>query len=146
MGVDMGSIQFVSGAKMRRLIPFLLALTLGLSLNASACDCFSPEQKLRAAQDALSKARLAVIGRVIEATPDGIAKVLVLESFKGSAKDAVIEARQDFGLCTGTSKGQSFTAGEETFILSFTSAASACDKLGTDNFLLEGIRFIVRGR
>jgi hypothetical protein len=76
----------------------------------------------------------------------GIAKVLVLESFKGPVQGAVIEARQDFGLCTGLSKGQSFTAGEETFILSFGAAPTACDKLASDNFLLEGIRFIVKGK
>ena len=58
----------------------------------------------------------------------------------------MIEARQDFGLCTGASKGQSFTVGEEAFILSFGAAATACDKLASDNFLLEGFRFIVKGK
>ena len=121
-----------------------LVLQLALSASAAACDCFSPEQRLKAAEDALAKARLAVIGRVVEITASGIAKVLVLESFKGPAQGAVVEARQDFGLCTGASKGQTFTAGEETFILSFGAAASSCDKLASDNFLLEGFRFIVK--
>jgi hypothetical protein len=126
----------------------LIALFVQLALSASAlaCDCFSPEQRVKASEDALAKARLAVLGRVVEVTASGIAKVLVLESFKGPAKGEVVEARQDFGLCAGASKGQSFTAGEETFILSFGAAATACDKLATDNFLLEGIRFIVKGK
>lgn len=123
-----------------------LVLQLALSASAHACDCFSPEQRVKASEDALAKARLAVVGRVVEVTASGIAQVLVLESFKGSVQGAVIEARQDFGLCTGPSKGQTFTAGEETFILSFGPAPTACDKLATDNFLLEGIRFIVKGK
>ena len=129
---------------MRFLITLLLQLTL--SAGAIACDCFSPEQRLKAAEDAFTKARVAVVGRVVEVTASGIAKVLVLESFKGPAIGDVVEARQDFGLCTGPSKGQTFTAGEETFILSFGAAATACDKLATDNFLLEGFRFIVKGK
>lgn len=129
---------------MRILITSLLLLAA--FFNANACDCFSPEQRVKASEDALAKARLAVVGRVLEVTASGIAKVLVLESFKGSSQGAVIVARQDFGLCTGASKGQSFTAGEETFILSFGPAVSACDKLSSDNFLLEGIRFIVKGK
>lgn len=124
----------------------MLLFQLALSASAFACDCFSPEQRVKASEDALAKARLAVVGRVLEVTASGIAKVLVLESFKGPAKGELVEARQDFGLCTGASKGQTFTAGEETFILSFGSAATACDKLATDNFLLEGIRFIVKGK
>ena len=133
---------------MRMLAATLLGslLLAALSFGAAACDCFSPEQRLRAAEDAFAKARLAVFGRVVEVSTSGIAKVQVLESFKGSAQGAVIEARQDFGLCTGASKGQSFTTGEETFILSFGAAATACDKLAKDNFLLEGFRFIVKGK
>ena len=129
---------------MRILMAFILQLVL--SASANACDCFSSEQRLKASEDALAKARLAVVGRVLEVSASGIAKVLVLESFKGPAQGAVIEARQDFGLCTGPSKGQSFAAGEETFILSFGAATTACDKLLSDNFLLEGIRFIVKGK
>jgi hypothetical protein len=129
---------------MRILVTALFLLAAPAS--AFACDCFSPEQRVKASEDALAKARLAVLGRVVEVTASGIAKVLVLESFKGPAKGEVVEARQDFGLCAGASKGQSFTAGEETFILSFGAAATACDKLATDNFLLEGIRFIVKGK
>ena len=87
---------------MRILMAFILQLVL--SASANACDCFSSEQRLKASEDALAKARLAVVGRVLEVSASGIAKVLVLESFKGPAQGAVIEARQDFGLCTGPSK------------------------------------------
>ena len=130
---------------------FLITLLVSLAFTASAhaCDCFSPEQRLKAAEDALAKAQLAVVGRVITVEASGIVQVRVLESFKGAVQGAMIEARQDFGLCTGPAKGQTFTAGEETFILSFGPTArnaTACDKLATDNFLLESIRFIVRGR
>ena len=129
---------------MRLLIALLFQLAL--SASAVACDCFSPEQRLKASEDALAKARVAVVGRVVEVTASGIAKVLVLESFKGPAKGELVEARQDFGLCTGAAKRQTFTAGEDTFILSFGAAATACDKLPTDNFLLEGMRFIAKGK
>ena len=125
---------------------FAFLLPLAVSASAHACDCFSPDQRVKASEDAFAKARVAVIGRVVEVTASGIAKVLVLESFKGPAKGELVEARQDFGLCTGPSKGQAFAAGEETFILSFGAAPTACDKLATDNFLLEGFRFIVKGK
>ena len=123
-----------------------LLCQLALSASASAASRFSPEQRVKASEDAFAKARVAVVGRVVEVTASGIAKVLVLESFKGPAKGELVEARQDFGLCTGPSKGQTFTAGEETFILSFGPAPTACDKLPTDNFLLEGMRFIAKGK
>ena len=80
----------------------LLAVLLQLwifSTDASACSCFPPEVRARTAQDALRLARLAVYGRVIEVDAGGVAKVLVLESFKGPAGGSVIEAGPPAGQC-----------------------------------------------
>ncbi len=122
---------------MRRLI---LTLSLLAAQAAPACDCFSPVQRLKASEDALSKARVAVFGRVVKVSDSGSAEVLVLETFKGPPVGATLEARQDFGLC----KGQGFALGEETLVLSFGPAPTACDKLPADNFLLEGFRTITK--
>ncbi len=127
-------------------ILFVALLWLAASASPFACDCFSPAQRLKASEDALAKAQIAVVGRVVEVSASGIAKVQVLESFKGPAPGTEFEARQDFGLCTGANKRPTFTAGEETFILSFNAATTACDKLATNNFLLEGFRLILKGK
>jgi len=86
-------------------------LQLALSADGSACSCFPPELRAKTTQDALHKAQLAVYGRV-------------LESFKGPARGAVIEAGPKSGPC----EVSPFTAGEEALLLSFEEGVTACNK------------------
>jgi len=114
----------------------LVVLLLALSVNASACSCFPPELRAKTAQDALVTARLAVFGRVMEVDASGKAKVQVLESFKGPAIGAVIEASADPAQCAG----QSFAAGEEALILSFEDTVTTCHKHPPGHYLLDAFR------
>jgi hypothetical protein len=119
---------------MRTLLVSLLLLAL--SVNAGACNCFSPELRAKAAQDALQTARLAVFGRVLAVDASGKAKVLVLESFKGPAMGAEIEVLPDAGKCGAPG----FMVGDEGLVLSFDETATACDKHPPDHFLLQEFR------
>ena len=119
---------------MRTLLALLLLLTL--PADGSACSCFPPELRAKTAQEALEKAQLAVYGRVLEVDASGKARVLVLESFKGQARGAVIEAGPNSGPCVASA----FTVGEEALLLSFDAAVTACNKYPPDNFMLEEFR------
>ena len=119
---------------MRTLLALLLLLTL--PADGSACSCFPPELRAKTAQEALEKAQLAVYGRVLEVDASGKARVLVLESFKGPARGAVIEAGPKSGPC----EASPFSAGEEALLLSFDAAVTACNKYAPDNFMLEEFR------
>jgi hypothetical protein len=109
---------------------------LVLSIDASACDCFPPELRAKAAQDALQSARLAVYGRVVEVAASGKAKLLVLESFKGPSSGSAVEVMPGSGQC----EVPPLAVGEEALILSFGEAATACDKHPRDHFMLEFFR------
>jgi len=116
----------------------VVALSLPAAPCAVACDCFPPELRLKTAQDALQQARLAVYGRVVEVAAGGGAKVLVLESFKGPPAQSTIDAAADAARCPAAR----FTLGEEVLVLSFQEAATACDKLTPDHYLLPAFRTI----
>jgi hypothetical protein len=111
-------------------------LLLALAPEASACDCFPPELRAKAAQDALQSAQIAVYGRVVEVGASGKAKVVVLESFKGPARGSTIEATPDPARCAASA----FSLGEEALVLSFREAVTACDKYPPEHFLLEAFR------
>jgi len=119
----------------RTLFAPLLAM-LALSTDANACDCFPPELRARAAQDALQSARLAVYGRVLEVAANGQAKLLVLESFKGPGSGSAVQVMPGSGQCTALP----FSVGEEALILSFDATATACDKHPPEYFMLEFFR------
>ena len=111
-------------------------MLLGLAPAAGACDCFPPELRAKAAQDALQSAQIAVYGRVVEVSASGKARVVVLESFKGPARGSTIEAIADSARCTASA----FSLGEEALVLSFREAVTACDKYPPEHFLLEAFR------
>ncbi len=119
---------------MRTLLATLLLLAM--SAAAGACSCFPPELRAKTAQEALQKSLLAVYGRVVEVDADGKANILVLESFKGPAVGAVIEAGPNTGQCAASP----FTVGEEALLLAFDEAVTACNKYAPDNFMLEEFR------
>lgn len=119
---------------MRTLLASLLLLAL--SRDSSACSCFPPEARAKTAQEALQKSQLAVYGRVLAVDAGGQARVLVLESFKGPARGAVIEAGPNSGQC----EAAPFTVGEEALVLSFDASVTACNKYAPGHFLLEGFR------
>ncbi|MBX3619218.1 MAG: hypothetical protein KF891_04405 [Rhizobacter sp.] len=119
-----------------RALPALLLLLWVHSPAWAACSCFPPEVQARTAQEALQKAQVAVYGRVLAVGADGRAQVLVLESFKGPHTGSTFEA----GPGTGSCETPSFTAGEETLLLSFTPPPTACDKLPRDHYLLDAFR------
>jgi len=106
-------------------------------LAALACDCFTPEARAKTAQETLQKARVAVYGRVIEVGTAGVAKVRVLESFKGPPVDAVLELH-DGGV--GCAAPQALQLGEEALVLSFGDTVSACDRHPRDHYLVEILR------
>lgn len=119
---------------MRTLLASLLLLAL--PTDGSACSCFPPELRAKTAQEALQKSQLAIYGRVVEVDASGKAKVLVLESFNGPARGAVIEAVPNTGQC----EASPFTVGEEALVLAFDEAVTACNKYAPGHFLLEGFR------
>lgn len=119
---------------MRLLLVSLLLLVL--STDASACGCFSSEARAKTAQEALQLARVAVYGRVVEVGSNGIAKVLVLESFKGYASGSTFEALPATSQC----KTAPFSVKEEALFLSFGEAVTACDKHPPEHYLLEVFR------
>jgi len=127
-------MRFEPHGPVRALLAALLLLAL--SPATSACDCFPPELRARAARDALQSAQIAVYGRVVEVGAGGKAKVVVLESFKGPARGSTIEAIADSARCAASA----FSLGEEALVLSFREAVTACDKYPPEHFLLEAFR------
>jgi len=108
---------------------------------ADGCDCFSPEMRRTAGQEALQKARLAVYGRVIEVGPAGQTKVLVLESFKGPPREAttIVDVLPDAGQCKPSA---TFAVGDETLVLSFQPTTTPCDLYAGGHFLVDAFRQI----
>lgn len=111
-------------------------LLLALASAGHACSCFPPELRARAAQEALEKSRLAVFGRVVALDVAGKARLQVLESFKGPARGALVEAGPGTSQCAASS----FTLGEEVLVLAFDDTAAGCNKYPPGHFLLEGMR------
>ena len=115
----------------------VVLLALLTPLTTLACDCFTPEARIRTAQETLQKARVAVYGRVIEVGTAGAAKVRVLESFKGPAVDVVLELRAGGAGCVAP---QALQPGEEALVLSFGDVVSTCDRHPRDHYLVEILR------
>jgi hypothetical protein len=115
----------------------IASLVLLAPLAALACDCFSPEARLRTAQETLDKARVAFYGRVVEVGTGGVAKIRVLESFKGPAVDSVLELRAGGAGCVSP---QALQPGEEALVLSFGDSVSTCDRHPRDHYLVEILR------
>ena len=116
-------------------------LVLLAPLGALACDCFTPEARMRTAQETLQKARVAVYGRVAEVGTAGIVKVRVIESFKGPAVDSVLELRAGGAGCVAP---QALQPEEEAFVLSFGDSLSTCDRHPRDHYLVEILRALGR--
>ncbi|MBI3367229.1 MAG: hypothetical protein HY021_01880 [Burkholderiales bacterium] len=104
--------------------------------GAHACSCFSQEMREKTARETLALAQVAVFGRVVEVEANGLAKVVVLESFKGPPKDTAIVLTPGTGQCLA----QPFTVGEEALVLSFHEVQTACDRHPKDHFLLDAFR------
>jgi hypothetical protein len=115
----------------------IAALATAAPLAALACDCFSPEARMRTAQETLDKARVAVYGRVVEVGSAGVAKIRVLESFKGPAVDSLLELTAGGAGCVAP---QALQPGEEALVLSFGDSVSTCDRHPRDHYLVEILR------
>ena len=119
-------------------------LALGLSLAAmgagwaqsGGCNCFPPEVQAQTAREALQKARVALYGRVVAVESGGRARLLVLESFKGAAKDTVVPLLPATPACLTTS----LAVGDERLLLTFDDAAGACDTHPPEHYLLAAFR------
>lgn len=102
----------------------------------ATCDCFTPEMRLRTAQEALQKARVAVYGRVVGFDGAGAAQVLVLESFKGPARDTTTPVTAPPACKPTTALG----VGDETLLLAFDAPATLCDLHAREHYLLDSFR------
>ena len=108
--------------------------------RAAGCDCFSPELQLKTAQDALQQAQVAAVGRIVEVSPDGAAKLLVIESYKGPASGATIElAPRDAARCRDVAAP---ATGEMALVLAFGSPATGCDKYPAEHYMVDWFRQI----
>jgi len=116
---------------------FIASLALLAPLAALACDCFSPEARMRTAQETLDKAHVAVYGRVVDIGSTGVAKIRVLESFKGPAVGSLLELRAGGAGCVAP---QALQPGEEALVLSFGDSVSTCDRHPRDHYLVEMLR------
>lgn len=104
---------------------------------SGGCNCFPPEVQERTAREALDKARLAVYGRVVEIdAATGRTRLLVLESFKGPEKGAVLSLLPASIAClTATA-----AVGDERLLLAFDEPAGACDTHPPDHYLVARFR------
>jgi len=115
----------------------LLALLGAQALAQSAgCSCYAPEMREKAARDALEQAHTAALGLVLAVEPDGVARVEVLESFKGPSKGTTLVLAPDNGQCPA----RRVKAREETLVLAFQAAASVCETYDRDHFLVQEFR------
>lgn len=117
----------------------LVALALaGETLSQGAgCNCFPPEVQEKTAREALQKATLAAYGRVVEIdAATGQAKLLVLESFKGAAKDTVVTLQPATTACLTSA----LRVGDERLVLAFDEPAGACDTHPPEHYLLASLR------
>ena len=115
---------------------FIAVLLAAMAAECLACSCFSPEMRAKTARETLELARLAIFGKVIEVNTEGVAKVLVLESFKGPPKQAIVEVAPNQRLCPEARLAVS----EEVLVLSFKETVTTCDKHPSEHFLLEAFR------
>ena len=121
-----------------------LAIWTALGMLASqpvptrACDCFPPALRIKAAQDALQTAHVAVFGRVmvVSAAQGGQATVEVLESYKGPAKASRFEVVPGAANCVASA----LQVGETALFLAFNASPTTCDKYPPSHFLLEAFR------
>lgn len=122
---------------MRPRIALLLSLVMpgaGFA-QASGCNCFPPEVQAQTAREALQKASVAVFGRVV-GLDAGRASVLVLESFKGPARDTLLVLEPATTACQ-TAK---FDVGDERLVIAFDEPAGACDTHPPEHYLLPAFR------
>jgi len=104
---------------------------------SGGCNCFPPDVQEKTAREALQKARLAVYGRVVEVdAATGRARLLVLESFKGPEKGAVLSLL----LATTACLTASAAVGDERLVLAFDEPAGVCDTQPPEHYLLAAFR------
>ncbi len=105
--------------------------------QSGGCNCFPPEVQEKTAREALQKARVAVYGRVVEIdAATGRTRLLVLESFKGPEKGAVLPLLPATAACLTTSAA----VGDERLLLAFDEPAGACDTHPPEHYLLGAFR------
>ena len=124
-----------------RLGVWRLALAVGLlaaAAPAMACNCFSPELRLKTGRETLQLAQLAVFGTVVALDTDGTARIEVLESFKGPAKGEAVTLQAGAPTCTTPMP----PVGRQVLVIGFEQALSACTQYEADHFLLDAFRHI----
>jgi len=128
---------------LRRAGAALLAGALSLAAapaRAAGCDCFSPEAQLKTAQEAMQQAHVVAVGRIVAVAPDGQAKVLVLEPFKGTAAGATIEmAPAEPARCRDATAP---AVDEVALVLAFGDTVTGCDKYPSGHYMVEWFRQI----
>ena len=118
-----------------------LKATLALSLLAgqavaTACNCFSPELRLKTGRETLQLARLAIFGTVVALDVDGAARVQVLESFKGPAPGETVTLQPGAAACAAPMP----PPGRQVLVVGFDQGLNACTQYEADHFLLETFR------
>ena len=114
----------------------LLTLASTLAANALACGCFSPELRAKTRRETLELARVAVFGQIMEVKADGVADMVVLESFKGPRTGA------HMAIEPGADKCPSHPAIQpgKVLVVAFQAVTTVCETYDQDHFLLEAFR------
>jgi len=115
---------------------FVTLLITALAADAGACSCFSLEMRTKTGRETLDLAQLVVFGRVVETAPDGSARLMVLESFKGPPKGSTITVAPGAGPCAA----QPPMPDQEVLLIAFHEPVTTCEKYDKDHFLLEVFR------
>ena len=119
---------------MRSLLLLIFASTL--AANALACSCFSPELRAKTGRETLELTRVAVFGQIVEVKADGVADMVVLESFKGSPTGAHMAIEPDAGKCPSHPVMQP----GKVLVVAFQTVTTVCETYDQDHFLLEAFR------
>jgi hypothetical protein len=114
----------------------VLTLSLLSAPEATACSCFTPEMREKAARETLETAQTVVFGRIAVPRGDGSGELVVAESFKGPAKGAVVPIQPGLTACPP----QAAVLDQDVLVIAYRAPVTVCEKYAADHFLLEVFR------
>lgn len=109
-----------------------------LPAPAQACDCFPPDVQKKTSQEALQRARVAALVRVL-ASEQGLAtRAVVVEPFKGPDAGAQISIAPAIGNCVTTPAAPD----SQLLVLQFEEALTQCELLPSSHYMLPFFRIL----
>ena len=115
----------------------ILANSLFAAQAAYACECFPPKLRAEMAHRSIETATFAIYGQVVAVSSSGEGTLRVIESYKGSFKNAELKIPSRSEHCNTVK----FTIGEKALVKALNGIVSGCDKYTSpEPYVLEAYR------